>query len=60
MVPPRSGTFIYHTHWHDASQLTNGLYGPMIVLPEGEAFDPKSDLTFVFSIGDFGLSRNWR
>jgi len=54
MVPPRSGTFIYHTHWHDASQLTNGLYGPLIVLPEGEAFDPKSDLVFVFSIGDFG------
>jgi manganese oxidase len=54
MVPPRSGTFIYHTHWHDASQLTNGLYGPLIVLPEGETFDPKSDLTFVFSIGDFG------
>jgi FtsP/CotA-like multicopper oxidase with cupredoxin domain len=54
MVPPRSGTFIYHTHWHDASQLTNGLYGPLIVLPEGEAFDPKWDLVFVFSIGDFG------
>ncbi len=54
IVPPRAGTFIYHTHWHDASQLTNGLYGPLIVLPEGETFDPKSDLTFVFSIGDFG------
>lgn len=54
IVPPRAGTFIYHTHWHDASQLTNGLYGPLVVLPEGETFDPKSDLTFVFSIGDFG------
>lgn len=54
IVPPRAGTFIYHTHWHDSSQLTNGLYGPLIVLPEGETFDPKSDLTFVFSIGDFG------
>ena len=54
IVPPRAGTFIYHTHWHDASQLTNGLYGPLIVLPEGETFTPKSDLTFVFSIGDFG------
>lgn len=54
VVPPRAGTFIYHTHWHDASQLTNGLYGPLIVLPEGQTFDPKSDLTFVFSIGDFG------
>ncbi len=54
IVPPRAGTFIYHTHWHDSSQLTNGLYGPLIVLPQGEAFDPKSDLTFVFSLGDFG------
>jgi FtsP/CotA-like multicopper oxidase with cupredoxin domain len=54
MTPPRAGTFIYHTHWHDASQLTNGLYGPLIVLPAGERLDPTSDLTFVFSIGDFG------
>ena len=54
MAPPRAGTFIYHTHWHDPSQLTNGLYGPLIVLPPGEKFDPSSDLTFVFSIGDFG------
>ena len=54
IAPPRAGTFIYHTHWHDPSQLTNGLYGPLIVLHEDEKFDPKSDLTFVFSIGDFG------
>ena len=54
IVPPRPGTFIYHTHWHDASQLTNGLYGPLIVMPEHEKFDPKMELIFVFSIGDFG------
>lgn len=54
MTPPRAGTFIYHTHWHDQFQLTNGIYGPLIVLPPGEKFDPASDLTFVFSIGDFG------
>ena len=54
MTPPRAGTFIYHTHWHDPSQLTNGIYGPLIVLPRGQKFDPASDLTFVFSIGDFG------
>jgi FtsP/CotA-like multicopper oxidase with cupredoxin domain len=54
MTPPRAGTFIYHTHWHDQFQLTNGIYGPLIVLPPGEQFDPASDLTFVFSIGDFG------
>jgi FtsP/CotA-like multicopper oxidase with cupredoxin domain len=54
MTPPRAGTFIYHTHWHDESQLTNGIYGPLIVLPPGEKLDPASDPTFVFSIGDFG------
>jgi FtsP/CotA-like multicopper oxidase with cupredoxin domain len=54
MTPPRAGTFIYHTHWHDSSQLTNGIYGPLIVLPPEEKFDPTSDLSFVFSIGDFG------
>jgi FtsP/CotA-like multicopper oxidase with cupredoxin domain len=54
MTPPRAGTFIYHTHWHDPAQLTNGIYGPLIVLSPGEKFDPTSDLTFVFSIGDFG------
>ncbi len=54
MTPPRAGTFIYHTHWHDQLQLTNGVYGPLIVLPPGEKFDPTTDLAFVFSIGDFG------
>jgi FtsP/CotA-like multicopper oxidase with cupredoxin domain len=54
MVPPRAGTFIYHTRWHDPTQLTNGVYGPLIVLPPGEKFDQTLDLTFVFSIGDFG------
>jgi FtsP/CotA-like multicopper oxidase with cupredoxin domain len=54
MIPPRVGIFIYHTHWHDEYQLTNGIYGPLIVLPPGEKFDPDSDIPFVFSIGDFG------
>lgn len=53
MAPPRAGTFIYHTHWHDISQLTHGLYGPLIVLPPGEKLDPASDLAFVFSEGQF-------
>jgi FtsP/CotA-like multicopper oxidase with cupredoxin domain len=55
MAPPRAGTFIYHTHWHDVSQLTHGLYGPLIVLPPGEKFDPASDLAFVFSEGQFDM-----
>jgi FtsP/CotA-like multicopper oxidase with cupredoxin domain len=54
MAPPRAGTFIYHTHWHDAAQLENGIYGPLIVLPPGEKLDPARDFSFVFALGDFG------
>jgi FtsP/CotA-like multicopper oxidase with cupredoxin domain len=57
ITPPRAGTFIYHTHWHDGAQLLNGLYGPLIVLPPGEKFDPVSDRIFLFSLGDFGALR---
>jgi FtsP/CotA-like multicopper oxidase with cupredoxin domain len=53
MTPPRAGTFIYHTHWHDPAQLVNGLYGPLIVLEPGQKFDPAHDLIFVFGDGDF-------
>jgi len=53
MTPPRSGTFIYHTHWHDRLQLTNGIYGPLIVLPQGETVDTAHDKTFLFSMGTF-------
>jgi FtsP/CotA-like multicopper oxidase with cupredoxin domain len=50
-TPPRAGTFIYHTHWHDETQVRNGLYGPLIVLEPGQKFDPDEDRTFVFSVG---------
>jgi FtsP/CotA-like multicopper oxidase with cupredoxin domain len=53
MAPPRAGTFIYHTHWHDRGQLENGIYGPLVVLPTGQKFDPASDKTFLFSLGVF-------
>jgi FtsP/CotA-like multicopper oxidase with cupredoxin domain len=39
----RPGTFIYHSHLNDVEQLSGGLYGPLIVLPPGEAFDPSTD-----------------
>ncbi len=42
-TPPRAGTFIYHTHMHDAWQLRGGLVGPLIVLPRGASFDPATD-----------------
>jgi len=53
MTPPRAGTFIYHTHWHDATQLANALYGPLIVLEPGQKYDPDHDKTFVFGLGRY-------
>jgi FtsP/CotA-like multicopper oxidase with cupredoxin domain len=49
-TPPRAGTFIYHTHWHDLSQLTKGLYGPLIVMPPGERYDPDTNRIVILSI----------
>ena len=45
----RSGTFMYHSHLNDIPQLAGGLYGPMIVLEEGEVFDPVFD--HIYSVG---------
>lgn len=39
-TPPRAGTFIYHTHAHDRSQLSAGLYGALVVVEPGKPFDP--------------------
>ncbi len=30
-VPPRSGTFPYHSHFNDRKQITSGMYGALIV-----------------------------
>jgi FtsP/CotA-like multicopper oxidase with cupredoxin domain len=51
MAPPRAGTFMYHTHWHDAVQLTGGVHGALIVLPPGQTYDPATDKSFMFSQG---------
>jgi FtsP/CotA-like multicopper oxidase with cupredoxin domain len=46
-TPPRSGTFMYHSHLHDHAQLTSGLYGAMLVLDPGKTFDDKQDHVLV-------------
>jgi FtsP/CotA-like multicopper oxidase with cupredoxin domain len=48
-TPPRSGTFIYHTHMDDEVQLAGGLYGPLVVIDPGARFDATSDQIFVLS-----------
>jgi FtsP/CotA-like multicopper oxidase with cupredoxin domain len=40
-TPPRTETFIYHTHLHDKRQLTSGLYGAMVVLDPGGRSMPR-------------------
>ena len=49
MTPPRAGTFIYHSHWHEQKQLGEGLTGPLIVLEPGLKFDSAADKIFLFS-----------
>ncbi len=44
----RPGTFIYHSHLDDIHQLSGGLYGPLVVLPEGDRFDPRTDHVMVW------------
>jgi FtsP/CotA-like multicopper oxidase with cupredoxin domain len=44
----RPGTFVYHSHLDDIHQLTGGLYGPLLVLPEGERFDPRTDHVMIW------------
>lgn len=46
-TPPRAGTFMYHTHMEEAAQLHYGMFGPIIVLEPGTAFDPERDLFFM-------------
>ena len=49
-VPPRAGTFIYHTHVDDIRQLSSGLYGPLIVVEPGRSLDPETDRIMLVSV----------
>ncbi len=43
----RPGSYIYHSHHDDINQLTNGIYGPLIVMGENETYDPKTDHFYI-------------
>ena len=45
----RPGTYMYHSHMNDLNQISSGLYGPIIVLKEDEAYDPRTDHYYVAS-----------
>jgi FtsP/CotA-like multicopper oxidase with cupredoxin domain len=48
MTPPRSGTFMYHTHMHN-NQLLEGMYGPIIIREPMAKYDTATDKTFMLS-----------
>ena len=46
-TPPRSGTFIYHTHIDEVRQLQAGLAGALLVLDASETYDPEHDIVLL-------------
>ncbi len=55
----RPGTYIYHTHMSDIRQQGGGLYGPLLVMPEGEEWKPETDRIYIVGNG-FGEIENLR
>ncbi|MFI5233817.1 MAG: multicopper oxidase domain-containing protein, partial [Gemmatimonadales bacterium] len=49
ITPPRSGTFMYHTHGELGARLAQGLYGTLIVLDRGQELNPDTDRLFVLA-----------
>jgi FtsP/CotA-like multicopper oxidase with cupredoxin domain len=49
ITPPRSGTFMYHTHGELGARLAQGLYGTLIVLDRGHELNTDSDRLFVLA-----------
>lgn len=53
-TPPRSGTFMYHTHMHDDHQLSTGMYGAMLVMDPEETYNPETDHALVVGVDGIG------
>ena len=52
IIPPRSGTFMYHVHSEPGHQLAQGLYGPFLVMEPGQRWDSETDrLLLLGSLG---------
>ena len=49
-TPPRSGTFIYHTHVDEVRQQQAGLSGPLLVVDEPEMYDPTHDMVLMVTV----------
>jgi FtsP/CotA-like multicopper oxidase with cupredoxin domain len=53
-VPPRAGTYIYHTHSNEQLQMGSGLYGALLVVDSAHPYDPETDK--VILVGGAGPS----
>ena len=53
MTVPRSGSFMYHTHFDDFRQTIRGLYAPLTVLEPGQTLDEDRDISLM--IGNMPL-----
>jgi FtsP/CotA-like multicopper oxidase with cupredoxin domain len=42
-TPPRSGTFIYHSHLNEGVQINSGMYGAIVVVDDPAKFDAEHD-----------------
>ncbi len=49
-TPPRSGTFIYHTHVDEMRQQQAGLNGALIVMDDPATYDPTHDIVLLVSV----------
>jgi FtsP/CotA-like multicopper oxidase with cupredoxin domain len=49
-TPPRSGTFIYHTHVDEMRQQQAGLNGALIVVDDPATYDPTHDIVLLVSV----------
>jgi FtsP/CotA-like multicopper oxidase with cupredoxin domain len=49
-TPPRSGTFIYHTHIDEVRQQQAGLSGALLVVDSPDAYDPQHDRVLLVTV----------
>jgi FtsP/CotA-like multicopper oxidase with cupredoxin domain len=57
-TPPRSGTFIYHTHVDEMRQQQAGLNGALLVVDDPTAYDPTHDIVLLVSVPRKEVDRN--
>ena len=50
-MPPRAGTYIYHTHNNEQLQMGSGLYGALLLVDSTRPYDPATEKLIVVGGG---------